>query len=159
MEETQRPQTITLNGLTANLGFGTKDTLTPEIFANGKELLALADLPGIYFRLIGDLRATTVNDKGRLSILAPSTVATHGQLVESLERQLRRPAAHNLNTANAYINVATSRAAEAKRRGMVVYGARLLPKKGIESIFRCEPSGLKGKLPPYLRAPLPIASD
>ena len=100
-----------------------------------------------------------MNDKGRLSILAATTIATRGQLVESLERQLRRPAAHNLNTANAYINVATSRAAEAKRRGMAVYGEKRIAKTGIEAIFRCEPSGLRKNLPPYLKAPLPIASD
>ena len=105
------------------------------MFSNGKELLGLVDLPGVYSRLIEDLRATTVNDKGRLSILAPSTVATRAQLVESLERQLRRPAAHNINTANAYINVATSRAAEAKRRGMAAYGERRIAKKGIDAIF------------------------
>jgi hypothetical protein len=66
----ERQQTTTLNDLTANLGFGTKDTLTPEIFTNGKDLLKLVDLPGTYSRLIGDLRAATENDKGRLSILA-----------------------------------------------------------------------------------------
>ncbi len=125
----QRQQTTTLNDITANLGFGNKDTLTPEIFSNGKELLELVNLPGVYSTLIGDLRATTVNDKGRLSILAPSTVVTRAQLVESLERQLRRPAAHIINTANAYINVATSRAAEAKRRGLAEYGERRILKK------------------------------
>jgi hypothetical protein len=86
LHERQRQQTITLNGLTANLGFGTKDTQTPEIFLNGKELLKLVDLQGVYSRLIGDLRATTENDKGILNILAPSTVATRGQLVEVLSR-------------------------------------------------------------------------
>ena len=100
-----------------------------------------------------------MNDKGRLSILAPSTVATRTQLIESLERQLRRPAAHNINTANAYIHVATSRSAEAQRRGMAAYGERIIAKRGIETIFRCEPSELRKSLPPYLRAPLPIASD
>jgi hypothetical protein len=80
-------------------------------------------------------------------------------LVESLERQLRRPAAHKLNTANAYINVATSRAAEAKRRGVAAYGKGIIPKRGIESIFNCELSSFREKLPPYLKAPLSIASD
>jgi hypothetical protein len=135
LHERQRQQTTTLNGLTANLGLGTNDTQTPEIFLNGKELLELFDLPGAYSRLIGDLRASTVNDKGRLSILAPSTVAIRTQLVESLEWQLRRPAAHNLNTANAYIHVATSRAAEAQRRGVAVYGKRRIAKRGIEAFF------------------------
>ncbi len=156
LHERQRQQTTTLNGLTAHLGFGTNDTQTPEIFSNGKELLELVDLPGVYSWLIGDLRASAVNDKDRLSILAPSTVTTRTQLVESLERQLRRPAAHHINTANAYINVAASRVAEAQRRGMAVYGERRIAKKGIEAIFRCEPSGLRKNLPPYLKAPLPI---
>ncbi len=35
----QRQQTTTINGLTANLGLGTNDTQTPEIFSNEKELL------------------------------------------------------------------------------------------------------------------------
>jgi hypothetical protein len=100
-----------------------------------------------------------VNDKGRLSILAPTTVGTRGHLVESLERQLHRPGAHDLNAASAYINVATSRAAEAKRRGMAVYGGGIIPKKGVETIFRCEPTSLREKFPHYLKAPVPIASD
>ncbi len=159
LHERQCRQTTTLNDLTANLGFGTKDTQTPEFFSNGKELLELVCLPGVYSRLIGDLRETTENNKGRLSVLAPSTVATRGQLVESLERQLRRPAAHNLNTANVYINVATSRAAETKRRGLYAYGKGIIPKKGVETLFRCEPSSFRENLPAYLRAPLPIASN
>jgi hypothetical protein len=159
LHERQRQQTATLNGLTANLGLGTNDTQTPEIFTNGKDLLKLVDLPGIYSRLIGDLRATPVNDKGKLSILAPSTVATRAQLVESLERQLRRPAEYNLNAANAYLNVATSRAAQAKQRGLAAYGEKRIPKRDVEALFNCEPSGLRKSLPPYLRAPLPIASD
>jgi hypothetical protein len=53
----------------------------------------------------------------------------------------------------------TSRAAEAKRRGVAIYGERRLAEKGIEAIFRCEPSSLRKGLPPYLRAPLPIVSD
>ena len=155
----QRQQTNTLEGLAANLGLGTNDTLTPDIFDNGKDLLNLVDLPGIYSRLIGDLRAPTENVKGRLSILAPSTVATRGQLVESLERQLRRPGAHNLNTANAYLNVAASRLAEAKRRGVAAYGPGIIPKKDIATIFQCETSGYRKNLPNYLRAPLTIAAD
>jgi hypothetical protein len=31
-------------------------------------------------------------------------------------------------------------------------------KKGMETIFNCEPSGLRKNLPPHLKAPLPIAS-
>ncbi len=100
-----------------------------------------------------------MNDKGKLSILAPSTVATRAQLVESLERQLRRPAEHNLNATNAYVNVATSRAAQAKQRGLAVYGERRIPKRDVKALFGCEPSGLRKHLPSYLKAPLPIASD
>ena len=159
LHERQRQQTTTLDGLTANLGFGTNDTQTPEIFTNGKDLLNLVDLPGVYSRLIGDLRATPVNDKGKLSILAPSTVATRAQLVESLERQLRRPAERNLNAANAYVNVATSRAAQAKQRGLAVYGEKRILKRDVKALFGCEPSGLRKHLPTYLKAPLPIASD
>ncbi len=36
LHERQRQQTTTLNGLTANLGFGTSDTQTPEIFRTEK---------------------------------------------------------------------------------------------------------------------------
>jgi hypothetical protein len=32
-------------------------------------------------------------------------------------------------------------------------------KKGMETIFNCEPSGLRKNLPPHLKAPLPIASE
>jgi hypothetical protein len=42
---------------------------------------------------------------------------------------------------------------------MAVYGERRIAKRGIEAVFRCEPSGLRKNLPPYLKAPLPIASD
>ncbi len=88
LHERQRQQTTTLNGLTANLGLDTNDTLTPEIFTNGKDLLNLVDLPGIYSRLIGDLRATTENDKGRLSILAlTGTTATSSRCTQPQHRQ------------------------------------------------------------------------
>jgi hypothetical protein len=100
-----------------------------------------------------------VTEKGRLSILAPTTLATRGDLVESIERQLSRPSEHDLNAANAYINVAMSRAYEAKRRGVAAYSAGLIPKRSIETIFHCEPSGLRKNLPPYLKAPVPIAAD
>jgi hypothetical protein len=52
-----------------------------------------------------------------------------------------------------------SRASEAKRRGVAVYSAGRIPKRSIETIFHCEPSGLRGNLPPYLKAPVPIASN
>jgi hypothetical protein len=100
-----------------------------------------------------------VNEKGRLSILAPTTLATRGELIESVERQLSRPSEHDLNAANAYINVAMSRASEAKRRGVAAYSAGLMPKRSIETIFHCELSGLRNNLHSFLKAPVPIASD
>jgi hypothetical protein len=80
-----------------------------------------------------------VNEKGRLSILAPTTLATRGELVESIERQLSRPSKHDLNAA-------MPRASEAKRRGVAAYSHR-------------EPSGLRNNLPSFLKAPVAIASD
>jgi hypothetical protein len=65
---------------------------------------------------------------------------------------------HDLNVANAYLNVAQTRAHEAMRRGLTVYDEKRIPKKGMETIFSCEPSGLRQKLPSRLKAPLPIAS-
>ncbi len=121
--------------------------------------MELLDLPGTYSRLIGELREPIANDEGELSILAPTTLATRNDLVDSIERQLRRPFEKDLNVANAYLNVAQTRALEAARRGLTVYGERRMPKKGVESIFRCEPSGLRSKLPSHLKAPLPIASE
>jgi hypothetical protein len=52
-----------------------------------------------------------------------------------------------------------SRASEAKRRGVAVYSAGKIPKRSIETIFRCKPSGLRNNLPQYLKAPVPIASN
>ncbi len=74
---------------------------------------------------------------------------------ESIERQLSRPSEHDLNAANAYINVAMSRAYEAKRHGVAAYSAGLMPKRSIETIFHC----LKNNLPSFLKAPVAIASD
>ena len=34
-----------------------------------------------------------------------------------------------------------------------------IPKKGVESLFHCEPSWLRRNLPPHLKAPIPIASE
>jgi hypothetical protein len=126
---------------------------------SGQTLLDLLDLPGHYSRLIGNLREPYADEQGRLSILAPTTLATRGDLIESIERQLSRPSEYDLNTANAYLNVAMSRASEAKRRGAAVYGAGRIPKRSIDTIFCCEPSGLRNNLPQYLKAPVPIASN
>jgi hypothetical protein len=72
---------------------------------------------------------------------------------------LSRPSEYDLNAANAYLNVAMSRASEAKRRGVAVYSAGRIPKRSIETIFHCEPSGLRNNLLAYLKAPVPIASN
>jgi hypothetical protein len=115
---------------------------------SGQALLDLLDLPGNCSRLIRNLRESCLNEKGKLSILAPTTLATRIEVVESIERQLNRPSEHDIiNAANAYINVAMSRASETKRRGVAAYSAGLMPKTSIETIFRCEPSGLRNKLP------------
>ena len=81
-------------------------------------------------------------------------------MVNSIEQQLRRSNDPDLiNIANAYLSVAQTRALEAERRGLAVYGERRIPKRGAESLFRCEPSRLRESLPPHLKAPIPIASD
>jgi hypothetical protein len=134
-----------------------------EILPNGQALLDVLDLPGMYYRLIGELRGPVPNDKGELSILAPTTftLATRPDLIDSIERQLRRPLGPEVNLANAYLNVAQTRDQEARRRGTTVYapGRKLILKKGVEAIFDCEPSGLRNNLPAHLKAPLPIASE
>jgi hypothetical protein len=89
----QRKQTEILDGLLTNADFGLPSTVLPDALPSGQALLGLLDLPGTYsrLRLIGGLREPIVNSKGLLSILAPTTVATRGDLVDSIERQLRRP--------------------------------------------------------------------
>ena len=94
-----------------------------------------------------------------MSILAPTTFATRNDLVESIEQQLSRSYDPDLNIANAYLSVAQTRALEAERRGLAVYGERRIAKRGVESIFHGEPSWLRNSLPPQLKAPIPIASD
>jgi len=116
-------------------------------------------LPGTYSRLIGEIRGPVPNDKGVLSILAPTTLATRHDLVSSIERQLTRPLGPQINLANAYLNVAQTRDQEARRRGSTVYAEGRILKKDMEVIFNCEPSGLRKNLPPHLKAPLPIASE
>jgi hypothetical protein len=139
--------------------FGLPTTVLNDAMPSGQTLLDLLDLPGHYSRLIGNLREPYANEQGRLSILSPTTLATRGDLIESIERQLSRPSEYDLNAANAYLNVAMSRASEAKRRGVAVYSAGRIPKRSIETIFRCELSGLRNNLPQYLKAPVPIASN
>jgi hypothetical protein len=109
LQDNQRRQTEVLNGLLTSTDFGLPITVLNDAMPSGQALLDLLDLLRNYFRLIGNLREPYVNEKGRLSILAPTTLVTRGDLIESIERQLSRPSEHDLNAANAYINVAMSR--------------------------------------------------
>jgi hypothetical protein len=159
LQANQRRQTEVRNGLLTDTAFGLPTTVLNDSMPSGQALLDLLDLPGHYSRLIGNLREHYANEQGRLSILAPPTLATRGSLIESTERQSSRPSEYDLNATNAYLNVPMSRASEAKRRGVAVYSAGRIPKRSIETIFHCEPSGLRDNLPSYLRAPVPIASN
>ena len=155
----QRKQTEVLSGLLTTTDFGLPTTVLHEAVPKSQTLLELLDLPGIYSRLIGELKEPIANKKGVLSILAPTTFTTRNDLVESIERQLRRSNDPDLNIANAYLSVAQTRALEAERLGLAAYGEKRIPKRGVESIFHCEPSWLRNSLPPHLKAPIPIASD
>jgi hypothetical protein len=106
----QRKQTEILDGLLINADFGLSSTVLPDTLPSGQAFLGLLDLPGTYSRLIGGLREPLVNSKGLLNILAPTTVATRGDLVDSIERQLSRPFGQDLNVTNAYLNVSQTRA-------------------------------------------------
>jgi hypothetical protein len=123
LNERQRKQTETLESLLANSDFGLSTTVLNEILPNGQALLDVLDLPGVYSRLIGGLRGPAPNDKGELSILVPTTLATRPDLIDSIERQLRRPLGPEVNLANAYLNVAQTRDQEIRRRGTTVYAA------------------------------------
>jgi hypothetical protein len=148
--ERQRKQTETLESLLANSDFGLSTTVLNEILPSGQALLDVLDLPGVYSRLIRGLRWPVPNDKGgELSILAPTTLATRPDLIDSIERQLRRPLGPEVNLANAYLNVAQTRDQEARRRSTTVYAEGRILKKGMETIFNCEPSGLRKNLPPH----------
>jgi hypothetical protein len=155
----QRKQTEILDVLLTNADFGLSSTVLLDALPSGQALLGLLDLPEIYSRLIGGLREPLANSKGLLSILAPTTFATRDDLVDSIEWQLSRPFGQDLNVANAYMNVAKTRANEAMRGGLTVYGEGRIPKKGMEMLFGCEPSGLREKLSSRLKAPRPIASS
>ena len=155
----QRKQTEVLSGLLTTTDFGLSSTVLQEAVPKSQTLFELLDLPGIYSRLIGDLREPIANNKGVLSILAPTTFATRNDLVESIEQQLRRSTDPDLQVANAYLSVAQARALEAERRGLAAYGEKRIPKRGVESIFHCEPSWLRKGLPPHLKAPIPIAHE
>ena len=155
----QRKQTEVLSGLLTATDFGLSSTVLQEAVPKSQTLFELLDLPGIYSRLIGDLREPIANNKGVLSILAPTTFTTRNDLVESIEQQLRRSTDPDLQVANAYMTVAQARALEAERRGLAAYGDKRIPKRGLESIFHCEPSWLRKGLPPHLKAPIPIAHE
>ncbi len=159
LQENLRRQTEVLDGLLTDTAFGLPSTVLSDAVPSGQALPDLLDLPGHCSRLIGNLHEPYANEQGRLSILAPTTLETRGDLIESIERQLSRPSEYDLNVANAYLNIAMSRASEAKRRGVAVYSAGRIPKRSIETIFPCEPSGLRNNLPPYLKAPVPIAAN
>ena len=139
LNERQRKQTETLESLLANSDFGLATTVLNEVLPSGQTLLELLDLPGTYSRLIGGLRGPVPNDKGVLSILAPTSLATRPDLIDSIERQLRRPLGPEVNLANAYLNVAQTRDQEVRQRGTTVYAPGRILKKGMESIFDCEP--------------------
>ncbi len=65
----QRKQTESLEALLVDSDFGLTSSVINEALPSGQALLDLLDLPGIYFRLIGEIRETVPNDKGVLSIL------------------------------------------------------------------------------------------
>ncbi len=155
----QRKQTEVLSGLLTTIDFGLPSTVLHEAVPKSQTLLELLDLPGVYSRIIGELREPIANTKGVLSILAPTTFATRNDLVDSIERQLRRSYDPDLHIANAYLSVTQARALEAKRRGLAAHGEKRIPEKGVESIFRCEPSRLRNGLPSHLKAPISIASE
>jgi hypothetical protein len=96
LQERHRKQTEILSGLLTNADFGLPSTVLPEALPSGRALLDLLDLLGVYSKLIGGIREPVANSKGLLSILAPATVATRGDLVESIERQLSRPFGQDL---------------------------------------------------------------
>ncbi len=90
-----------MSGLPTTTDFGLPSTVLHEAVPNSQALLGLLDLPGTYSRLIGELREPIANDKGVLSVLAPTTFATRNDLVGSIERQLRRSYDSDLHVANA----------------------------------------------------------
>jgi hypothetical protein len=87
LQADQRRQTEVLNGLLTNTDFGLPTTVLNDALPSGQALLDLLDLPGHYSRLVGNLREPHANEQERLSILAPTTLATRGDLIESIERQ------------------------------------------------------------------------
>jgi hypothetical protein len=82
LQERHRKQTEILIGLLIAADFGLPSTMLPEALLSGQALLDLLDLPGVYSKLIGGIREPVANSKGLLSVLAPATVATRGELVE-----------------------------------------------------------------------------
>jgi hypothetical protein len=131
----QRKQSEILGGLLTATDFGLPSTVLNDALPNGQALLGLLDLPVTYSRLIEELREPIANSKGgELNILAPTTLATRSDLIDSIERQLSRPFGHDLNVANAYLDVTQTRAQEAMRCRLTIYGEKRIPKNGMESI-------------------------
>ena len=60
----QRKQTEILGGLLTTTDFGMPSTVLHEAVPNSQALLKLLDLPGVYSRLIGELREPIANAKG-----------------------------------------------------------------------------------------------
>ncbi len=124
LQERHRKQTEILSGLLTNADFGLPSSVLPEALPNKRT--GTLRPPRFAGSLLQAHRRNqrAANSKGLLSVLAPATVATRGELVESIERQLSRPFGfgQDLNTANAFLNVAQTRATEALRRGLTVYG-------------------------------------
>ena len=71
LQERHRKQTEILSGLLASSDFGLSTTVLPDALPEGRALLDLLDLPGVYSKLIGGIREPVANSKGLLSILAP----------------------------------------------------------------------------------------
>jgi hypothetical protein len=132
LNERQRKQAEILESLMANSDFGLPTTVLNEFLPSGQALLLvdLLDSPGIYSKLIGGLRGPVPNDKGEFSILVPTTLATRNDLVDSIERQLRRPLGPEVNLAKAYVNVVQTRDQEARRRDTAVYAEGRIFKRG-----------------------------
>ncbi len=72
----QRKQTELLETLLVDSDFGSSSSVLKEFLPDGQALLDVLDLPGIYSRIIRGIRGPVPNNKGVLSILAPTTLAT-----------------------------------------------------------------------------------
>ena len=64
LQERHRKQTEILSGLLASSDFGLSTTVLPDALPEGRALLDLLDLPGVYSKLIGGIREPVANSKG-----------------------------------------------------------------------------------------------